>query len=124
MTEQVAITLFLKKVNLNALKLCLTFHYNITGRSKSQVLFFLWQGIGLARTWHSAATANIPCTRAISSLGAYGRLGQDATNTAQQGVSPCTTLLRYRQAAIGSITSKHNVIHKTGSKSPITTPPE
>ena len=41
MSEQVAITLFLKKVDLNDLKLCLTFHYNIcAGRSQGQVLFF------------------------------------------------------------------------------------
>jgi len=56
MSQQVAITLFLKKVNLNDLKLCLTFHYNITGRSQHQVLFFQWQGTGPARTWRSAAT--------------------------------------------------------------------
>jgi len=46
MSKQVAITLFLKKVVLNGLKLCFTFHYNITGRSQCQVLFFHWQGIG------------------------------------------------------------------------------
>ena len=40
MLQQVAITLFLKKVDLNDLKLCLTFHYYITGRSQRQVLFF------------------------------------------------------------------------------------
>jgi len=56
MSQQVAITLFLKKVDLNDLKLCLTFHYNITGRSQCQVIFFQWQGIGPARTWRSAAT--------------------------------------------------------------------
>jgi len=52
MSQQEAITLFLKKVDLNDLKLCLTFHYNITGRSQRQVLFFQWQGIGPVRTWH------------------------------------------------------------------------
>jgi len=58
MSQQVAITLFLKKVELNDLKLGLTFHYNITGRSQRQVLFFQWQGIGPARTWRSATTAH------------------------------------------------------------------
>jgi len=57
MSQQVEITLFLKKVDLNDLQLCLTFHYNITGRSQRQVPFFQWQGIGPARTWRSAATA-------------------------------------------------------------------
>ena len=57
MSQQVAITLFLKKVALNDLKLCLTFYYNFTARSQRQVLFFQWQGIGPGRTWHSAATA-------------------------------------------------------------------
>jgi len=56
MSQQAAITLFLKKVDLNDLKLCLTFYYNITGRSQRQVLFFQWQGIGPARTWRSATT--------------------------------------------------------------------
>ena len=55
--QHVAVTLFLKKVDLNDLKLCLTFHYNITGRSQRQILFFQCQGIGPARTWRSAATA-------------------------------------------------------------------
>jgi len=54
-----AITLFLKKVDLNDLKLSLSFHYNITGRSLHQVLFFQWQGIGPARTWRSAATGQV-----------------------------------------------------------------
>jgi len=49
MSQQVAITLYLKKVDLNDLKLCLTFHYNVTGRSLRQVLFFQWQGIGPSR---------------------------------------------------------------------------
>ena len=53
--HEVAITLFLKKVDL---KLCLTFHDNITGRSQRQVLFYQWQGMGPARTWRSAATDN------------------------------------------------------------------
>ena len=57
MSQQVAITLFLKKVDLNDLKLCLTFQYNITGRSQRQVPFFLWQGTGPARTCRSATTA-------------------------------------------------------------------
>jgi len=56
MLQQATITLFPKKVDLYDLKLCLTFHYNITGRSQRQVLFFQWQGIGPARTWRSAAT--------------------------------------------------------------------
>jgi len=60
MLQQVAITLFLKNVDLNDLKLCLTFHYNITGRSQHQVLFFQWQGIGPAGTWRSAATDRRP----------------------------------------------------------------
>jgi len=34
MSQQVAITLFLKKVDLNDLKLCLTFHYRITDGSQ------------------------------------------------------------------------------------------
>jgi len=58
MSQQVAITLFLKKVDLNDLKLCLTFHYNIIGRSQRQVLLFQWQGIGSVRTWRSAATGD------------------------------------------------------------------
>ena len=60
MSQQAAVTLFLKKVDLNDLKLCLAFHYNITGRSQRQVLFFQWQGIGPARAWRSAATGHTP----------------------------------------------------------------
>jgi len=61
MSQQVAIrpTLFLKKVELNDLKLCLTFHYNITGRSQRQVLFFSGRAWDLAaRTWRSATTGH------------------------------------------------------------------
>jgi len=50
--------ILITKLELNDLKLCLTFHYNITRKSQCQVLFFQWQGIGPARTWRSAATAN------------------------------------------------------------------
>jgi len=59
------------KVDLSNMKLCLrpTFHYNITGRSEHQVLFFQWQGLGPARTWRSAATARyICCHRHVHSV--------------------------------------------------------
>jgi len=52
MSQQVAITLFLKMVDLNDLKLCFTFHYNITGSSQRQVLFFSVAG---HRTWQDLA---------------------------------------------------------------------
>jgi len=49
MSQQVAITLFLKKGHLIDLKLCLTFHNNIIGKSQHQVLFF--SGRACATAW-------------------------------------------------------------------------
>jgi len=57
MSQQVSNYVISEKVDLNDLKLCLTFHYNITGRSHHQVLFFSVAG---HRTWHSATTAYGP----------------------------------------------------------------
>ena len=41
MSQQIELTLFLKNGDLNDMKLCLTFHYNITDRSQSQVPFLV-----------------------------------------------------------------------------------
>jgi len=68
MSRKVAITLFLKKVDLSDLKLCLTFHYNITGRSQRQVLCFQWPKPILTSREHTVRCNSDRRRRAFASV--------------------------------------------------------